>query len=155
MSRELQLITNTQQDVFLAAYRKTGLLQQSAKLAGLTKHDIEQYCKRNTAEAESFLLNLQDASDSWSDTIREEITRRAITGVEEAIYYKGMFVDNKTVYSDTLLVKMAESTLPEYKKQEVKDPGGITIQINTFTDGAQPTATIVEDITPIYVSDLE
>jgi uncharacterized protein with ParB-like and HNH nuclease domain len=148
MGRELQLITNTQQDIFLTAYRKTGLMQQSAKLAGLTKHDIEQYCKRNTAEAESFLLNLQDASDSWSDTIRKEITRRAITGVEKAIYYKGMFVD-------TLLVKMAESTLPEYKKAVEKETGGITIQINTFTDGATPVATIIEDITPTYVSDLE
>jgi hypothetical protein len=155
MGRELQLITNTQQDTFLAAYRKTGLMQQSAKLAGLTKHDIETYCKRNTAEAESFLLNLQDASDSWADTIREEITRRAVTGVDRDVFYKGMWVATEKVYSDTLLVKMAESTLPEYKKAVEKETGGITIQINTFTDGATPVATIVEDITPTYVSDLE
>jgi hypothetical protein len=153
MSRELQLITNTQQDVFLAAYRKTGLMQQSAKLAGLTKHDIETYCKRNTAEAESFLLNLQDASDSWSDVIREEISRRAIEGVDRDIYYKGMWVATEKVYSDTLLVKMAESTLPEYKKAVEKETGGIVIQINTFTDGAKPMDTI--DITPTYTSDLE
>jgi hypothetical protein len=48
---------------------------------------------------------------------------------------------------------MAESTLPEYKKAVEKETGGITIQINTFTDGAKPMDTI--DITPTYTSDLE
>jgi hypothetical protein len=155
MKRELQLITDSQQDVFLAAYRKTGLLQQSAKLAGLTKHDIERYTKGNTAEAECFALNLQDAADSWSDTLRAELSRRAIEGVEENVYYKGEWLETKRVYSDSLLTLMATSTLPEYKKAVEKETGGITIQINTFTDGATPVATVVEDITPLYKSDLE
>jgi hypothetical protein len=152
------LVTVTQQDIFLAEYRKTGLLQQAAKLAGLTKQDINAYCHKKTADAESFVLNMQDAADSWGDVIREELTRRAITGIDKDIYYKGEYVATEKVYSDALLIKMAESTLPEYKKQEVKDQGQITISINTFGPPDQQQAPFVVDITdikPTYVSDLE
>jgi hypothetical protein len=157
MARDLSLarITPTQQDAFLAVYRATGLFNKAAQAAGVTKGDIEAYCKGQTGDAENFMLNVQDAIGTWQDTLESEIVRRAVTGVQKAIYYKGEFVDFETVYSDTLLVKLAEAKLPDFKKQEVKDSGQIVIQINTFTDGATPVATIVEDITPLYVSDLE
>jgi hypothetical protein len=160
MSRDLSLarITPTQQDAFLAVYRATGLFNKAAQAAGVTKSDIEAYCKGQTGDAENFMLNVQDAIGTWQDTIESEITRRAITGIDRDIFYKGEWIATEKVYSDTLLVKLAEAKLPDFKKQEVKDSGGITIQINTFTDGAAPTATIVEDITdiqPTYVSDLE
>ena len=126
-SRELQRITPTQVDVFLSQYRKHGLMHRAAQAAGLTKHQISTYAKGKTPEAEQFALNLEAAAEEWGDTIRSEITRRAIDGVERDIYYKGMYVASEMVYSDTLLVKMAESTLPEYKKAVEKETGGIKI----------------------------
>jgi hypothetical protein len=100
------------------------------------------------------MLNVQDAIGTWQDTIESEITRRAITGIDRDIYYKGEWVATEKVYSDTLLVRLAEAKLPDFKKQEVKDPGGITIQINTFTDSTPPTV-IIDESTPTYISDLE
>jgi hypothetical protein len=143
----MELITQTQADIFLASYRKTGLLQKSARQAGLTKHDIEAYAKKQSAEGETFALNLQQAAEDWSDTIRAEITRRAIDGVDEDVFYKGEWIASKRVYSDTLLSKMAEAALPEYKKQAEQPQAAISIQINTFGDAPKSTV-VIEDITP-------
>ena len=155
MTRELTLITDAQIEVFLTAYRKTGLMQQSAKLAGLDKHQIDKYAAGKTAESENFALNLQDAAETWSDTIRSEITRRAIEGVDKDVYYKGTWVATEKVYSDGLLTKMAEATLPEYKKAAEQPQPNIVISINTFQpDAPTPTAMVV-DTTATFTSDLE
>lgn len=154
MTRDLTLITDSQIEVFLTAYRKTGLMQQSAKLAGLNKHDIDKYAAGKTAASENFALNLQDAAETWSDVIRSEITRRAIEGIDRDIYYKGQWVATEKQFSDPLLVKMAEATLPEYKKATEQPQPNITISINTFSE-TQPQ--LVVDVTPNqpYISDLE
>ena len=152
MARELTLITDSQIEVFLTAYRKTGLMQQSAKLAGLSKHDIDKYAAGKTAASENFALNLQDAAETWSDVIRSEITRRAIEGIDRDIYFKGRWIATEKVFSDPLLSKMAEATLPEYKKTADIQPPAISIHINTF----QPDApALVVDTTATYISDLE
>jgi hypothetical protein len=141
-----ELITQTQADIFLAAYRKTGLLQQSARQAGLTKHDIEAYTKKPTAEGETFALNLQQAAEDWSDTIRAELSRRAIDGIDEDVFYKGEWIATKRVYSDSLLTLMATATLPEYKKNQESQQGGVTIQINTFAD--KPPSIVIDEQLP-------
>lgn len=148
-----ELITTTQQDIFLQVYRETGLLQKAAKAAGTNKSSIDKYIKKQSAEAEVFALNLQDAADTWADVIRTEVTRRAIEGIPKGVYHKGVLVDTELVYSDTLLVKMMEATLPEYTKTPEANTGGVTIQINTFSD--KPTPEIVIDVTPTagYVND--
>lgn len=158
MARDVTLLalTPTQQDLFLSVYRETGLMQRAAKAAGTTKSQIEKFVQGKHAEAETFGLNLQDAADTWADTIRTEVTRRAITGIEKGVYHKGVLVDTEMVYSDTLLVKMMEATLPEYKKTPEAPTGGVTIMINTFSD--RPAPEVVIDVTPnqsTYISDLE
>ena len=152
MTREITLITESQVEVFLTAYRKTGLMQQSAKLAGLNKHSIDKYAAGKTAASENFALNLQDAAETWSDVIRTELTRRAIDGIDRDIYYKGEYVATEKVFSDPLLIKMAEATLPEYKKATEQQQPAITISINTFSE-KEPQ--LVVDVTPTYISDLE
>jgi hypothetical protein len=148
----LQAITPSQQDLFLQGYRAHGLFTKAAQAAGLTKSSIEKYCQAQTADAEQFQLNVQEAAAQWADTIEAEITRRAITGVEKAIYYKGQFVDTETVYSDTLLLKLAEVRNPDFAKAKDVAPPAISIHINTF----QPDApALVVDTTATYISDLE
>jgi hypothetical protein len=139
----MELITTTQQDLFLQHYRRTGLFQQAARAAGTTKQQIERYCKKESADAETFALNLQAANDDWADVVRKEVTRRAIDGVKEDIYFKGDVVGTKMVYSDTLLAKMSEALLPEYKKAAEQPQAAIQISINTFGDKA-PTVIIDE-----------
>jgi hypothetical protein len=146
MTRDLSLarITPTQQDMFLTVYRTTGLFNKAAQAAGTTKSEIEKYCQAKTADAETFQLNVQDAAAQWGEVIESEITRRAITGVQRAVYYKGEFVDWETVYSDTLLLKLAEAKLPEFKRQAEQPQAAISIQINTFSD--TPPTVIIDQL---------
>lgn len=154
MTRDLSLaaITPSQQDLFLQAYRTHGLFTKAAQAAGLTKSGIEKYCQAKTADAEQFQLNVQEAAAQWADTIEAEVTRRAITGVPKGIYHKGEWIADEIVYSDTLLLKLAEVRNPDFAKTKDVAPPAITIQINTF----QPDApSLVVDVTPTYISDLE
>lgn len=50
----------------------------------------------------------------WS-TLESEAHRRAVQGVEEAVYYQGEVVGYKTVYSDGLLMQMLKARVPAYK----------------------------------------
>lgn len=160
----LMAVTPTQQDVFLQVYRETGLMAQAAKAAGTTKSAIEKFVQGKHAEAEVFALNVQEAAAQWGDVIKAELTRRAITGVERAVWHKGQEVGSETVYSDTLLALMATNTLPEYKKVPEQTNAPVQIVINTFSDkpapeiviDVTPTATLDNDhINPLYRSDLE
>lgn len=146
----LQAITPSQQDLFLQAYRTHGLFTKAAQAAGLTKSSIEKYCQAKTADAEQFQINVQEAAAQWADTVEEEITRRAITGVTKGIYHKGEWVADEIVYSDTLLLRLAEVRNPDFAKSKDIAQPAITISINTF---AEPQ--LVVDITPTYISDLE
>jgi hypothetical protein len=158
MSRDLSLalVTPTQQDQFLTVYRQTGLWNKAARAAGTTKSEIQRYCESKTEDAETFLLNIQAASGDWADTIEAEMTRRAIEGVEKDVYYKGQVVGTEIVYSDTLLAKMADAHVPVYAKTKEQESGGISIQINTFTDQSPPQVIIeATPSAPQYISDLE
>jgi hypothetical protein len=148
----LQAITPSQQDLFLLAYRTHGLFTKAAQAAGVTKGQIEKYCQAQTADAEQFQINVQEAAAQWADTIEAEITRRAITGIDKDIYYKGEWIATEKQYSDTLLLKLAEVRNPDFAKAKDVAPPAITIQINTF----QPDApALVVDTTATYISDLE
>jgi hypothetical protein len=148
----LQAITPSQQDLFLQAYRTHGLFTKAAQAAGVTKGQIEKYCQAQTADAEQFQINVQEAAAQWADMIEAEITRRAITGIDKDIYYKGEWIATEKQYSDTLLLKLAEVRNPDFAKAKDVTPPAITIQINTF----QPDApALVVDTTATYISDLE
>ena len=155
MTRDLSLaaITPSQQDLFLQAYRTHGLFTKAAQAAGVTKSSIEKYCQAKTADAEQFQLNVEQAASQWADTIEAEITRRAITGIDRDLYYKGEYIATEKVYSDTLLLKLAEVRNPDFAKSKDIAQPNITIAINTFQPEATPT--LIVDVTPTYISDLE
>jgi hypothetical protein len=151
------LVTKTQQDLFLQSYRTHGLFTKASQVAGITKSQIEKYCQAQTADAEQFQLNVQEAAAQWADTIEAEVTRRAIDGVQKGIYYKGQWVADETVYSDSLLLKLIEVRNPDFAKAKDVAPPNIVISINTFQPDAQPpmpTAMVV-DTTATFISDLE
>ena len=153
MTRQLVAITEIQADLFIQAYRKTGLFAESARIAGTTKHQLQAYLKNKTAEAETLALNIEEAAAQFADIIEREMYRRAIDGVEEEVFHKGQVCGTKTVYSDTILMRLAEGNIEKYKKaQDVQAPA-ISVVINTFQPEATPT--LIVDVTPTYISDLE
>jgi hypothetical protein len=126
-------MTEQQQEIFLSTYRKTGALQKSCSAAGITKRSLEAFT--NSIKGEDFADAFQNALEEWQETIEAEISRRAIEGVDKGVYFKGVLMDTEKEYSDSLLIKMAESTIPKYsKKLEIDMKTPIQVVINRFTD---------------------
>lgn len=98
--------------------KNCGDLHAACRACGVSPHFVMTWM-RDDPEASKVLDEAQKVG--WLG-IETEIVRRAITGVDEAVYYKGFKVDTKKVYSDTLLVKLAEARVPAYKKGESSNP---------------------------------
>lgn len=108
-------------------------MQKSLKAAGINRKQLDAFIKKETADAEVFAINFEAAREEWQEVITAEITRRAITGVPRDIYHQGMVVGTETIYSDTLLARMAEAVVPEYsKKLAVSMDGPMHVVIKTF-----------------------
>jgi hypothetical protein len=86
---------------------------------------------------DDFAHELRTARGYGNETIRAEIARRAIEGVEEDVWHNGEVVGKRIVYSDRLLSKMADAFVPEFrdvKRVELtgKDGGAIQLLAGRF-----------------------
>lgn len=72
---------------------------------------------------------LKARREELSEQLRDEIKRRAIDGVDEPVFYQGVRMDTKKVYSDALLIAAAKANLPEYQQQE-KPQVTVNVQLN-------------------------
>ena len=99
------------QQRFLESFRVIGTISKAAVAAGVSRTTVYNWIRNDSVFQESF----EDAEEDVRDAIREEIHRRAIAGVDEPVYQRGMLVGHVRKYSDALLIKMAQARLPEYR----------------------------------------
>ncbi|MGZ3603296.1 MAG: hypothetical protein ACXVDF_25560, partial [Ktedonobacterales bacterium] len=66
---------------------------------------------------EEFRLAWEWAHQEANDTIRREISRRAIEGWDEPVYQGGKLVGYTRKYSDSLLTFLAKSRMPEFRER--------------------------------------
>lgn len=100
----------------LVAADKTLGTVKAARLAGLTGTRSE--IKALIDADEELVGELADARGRGPETIRAEIRRRAIEGVEEPVFHNGEQVAVVRKFSDRLLGLMAKALLPEYRDAE-------------------------------------
>lgn len=101
-------IRHSGQRAFLQAYSATGNLSVSAQAAGV--HRTLHYKWLNQERyAEAF----EQAQEVANDALEAEARRRAVTGVEEPVFYKGEVVGTIRKYSDRLLTVLLAATRPE------------------------------------------
>jgi hypothetical protein len=136
----------TQQAIFVSAYANSGSMLKAREASGLSAPQL----KRWLADADTdFALQIEQARDDFVSILETEAFRRAVEGVEKAIYHKGELVAHETVYSDTLLVKLLEGNSPKYsKKVEVAHTGGFSVEITQFSTIDSAAIDVVEDVTP-------
>lgn len=123
-SRFLELLHADPQTGTVKALREAGVEGSRGQIRRLLNEDPDL-----AAEA-------REARGYGDNTIRQEITRRAIEGVEEEVFGSlgsnagtGV-VGRRRVYSDRLLGMMAKAYLPEYReKVEVTGTGGQPIPV--------------------------
>lgn len=82
-----------------------------------------------------FKQEIEDALAEYQATIQMELHRRAIEGVDKGVYYNGEQIGTEKVYSDALLVKLADVHTPEYKEAKTKsNERGNTINVQIIKD---------------------
>ena len=129
------------QELFLSSLRDTGSLRKACAAAGVTRGAVLKYMEQDTGEAEEFKLNYEHAIGDFNDSLEEAAYKRAVTGVEEAVMGRdGKPLAYKTVFSDTLLVKLMEGNMPEKygKKLKLSSDVPFSVAVKQFAPPAQP-----------------
>ena len=104
------------QQRFLDSFRAIGNISKAAIAAGVSRKTVYNWLKNS----DDFRNRFEEAEEDVRDAIREEIHRRAIEGVDEPVYQRGLLVGHVRKYSDALLIKMAQARLPEYRSLVAK-----------------------------------
>jgi hypothetical protein len=121
---------------FLAELAKSGRVAYAAKAAGLDRSSVYKAAKANP----EFAQRWEDAEKAYVDVLVREAHRRAVEGVEEAVWYQGNECGKVRKYSDSLLTTMLKAAAPAEFRENA------TVKIGNDNDGAfrveeSPTAT--------------
>lgn len=114
---------------FLEEFAQGGIVTPALKVAGVSFPTLARWQEHD----EEFSLAYNLARKAADDRIRNEIKRRGLEGYEEPVFYQGEEVSRVRRYSDTLLIFLAKSRMPEFREQtKVEHSGTIS-----FTDLAR------------------
>lgn len=69
----------------------------------------------------SFKQEVDDALNEYQAELQMEMHRRAVEGIDKGIYHNGERIATEKVYSDSLLAKMVDTYIPEYKEVKQKE----------------------------------
>lgn len=118
------------QHAFLIAYRDVGNIRDAAQVAGIDRSTHYAWLRDDLDYRQRFATAESDAAD----LLEREARRRAVVGVEEAVYYKGQQVGAVRKYSDVLLIFLLKGLRPEkYRERyqhEHSGPGGGAIPVD-------------------------
>lgn len=121
-------------DHFMEILREVGLEAAACKQAG---YSLASYRKARK-EDEIFDEQVEEVLEQYYDSVEAEAHRRAVKGVEEAVYYQGGEIGTRTVYSDALMAKVLTARRPEVygdKKQITGANGGaLEFVVRNFDD---------------------
>lgn len=103
-----------------------GDLHGAARANGVSPYFITMWMKEDPVAAE----RMNEAQRIGRLGLESEAIRRAVEGVDEDVWYKGLIVGEKKSYSDSLLAKLLEANLQSYKKGEATTTFNGPTQIN-------------------------
>jgi hypothetical protein len=115
-----------QKQNFLTLYRKTGLLNVSAKGAATCTTTILATRKADP----DFDAAVNEALQDFREILEKEAFRRAVEGCPEDIIQKGECVGTRVVYSDRILELMLKRHIPAYRERQTVDmnvAGGVLV----------------------------
>ena len=116
---------NIWRPAFIEALRQTANVSGSALIVGRSRAAV--YAARDSSE--TFRRQWDDAIEDATDALELEARRRAFSGVEEPVYYKGQVVGGVRKYSDVLLIFLLKAHRPEKYRENVRVEGTLDIQV--------------------------
>ena len=113
---------------FIELLRETGNVTLAAQHAGQSRnqvHDVRQRSKR-------FAAQWDDALEEATDLLEAEARRRAFTGIDKPVFFKGEVVASIKKYSDPLLMFLLEAYDPQMFRDggKVEQPGAIDVGVD-------------------------
>jgi len=116
--RRSHTVTPQKKAEFLSALAETGQVQRAAQQVGFAPSIMYRHARTDPAFAQQWEATMQQAMDT---VLEPEAIRRAVAGVEKAVYYKGEQVGVEREYSDTLLIFL----LKGWKSDRYKDRSAV------------------------------
>lgn len=110
------------QDAFLEEYARLGCISGAAKAAEVGRRTHYDWLEADPEYRERF----EDAREEAADMLELEARRRAVSGVQEPVFYKGVRVATVRKYSDRLLEFLLKAARPaKYRERhEITGPEG-------------------------------
>ena len=113
---------------FIEVLRTTGNVTLAAQHAGQSRnqvHDVRQRSKR-------FAAQWDNALEEATDLLEAEARRRALTGIDKPVFYKGKVVGSTKKYSRPLLMFLLEAHRPEKFRDggKVEQPGATDVDVD-------------------------
>ena len=105
--------------IFLQALALGGNVTLAAQQAGIDRATAY----KNRARSREFTVAWEEALAEAVDRLEIEARRRAVTGVEEPVYYKGVVVGTVTKYSDAMLTLLLKAHRPEKFRERFEHTG--------------------------------
>jgi len=110
MSRQRKVINSEQsRQRFLDELARGASVGGAAKLSGSSERTLYRLRKADAKFAEAWA----EAYEAGTDALEAEAQRRAVEGVEEAVYYQGERCGTVRKYSDTLLIFLMKARDPK------------------------------------------
>jgi hypothetical protein len=119
-STKSTLKKQSNQSAFLEAFSLSGHVGNSALKAGIERTTV--YLWRNDEE---FEVKFEAARKQAISVLEDEAHRRAYTGVDEPVFFKGQQCGVVRKYSDTLLIVLLKANAPDkYRERMDLNPVG-------------------------------
>jgi hypothetical protein len=109
----------------------------ACKAAGVSVMFVDRWRKDDKEVDEA----LAEAERVGTQGLVSAAIERAVKGVKEDVYYKGIVVGEKTNYSDSLLTTLLKAKVPEFHK----DSEGGGVQVNVNVANVMPRANSYEE----------
>lgn len=123
---------------FLAAYRQVGNIARAAELSKVSRNSHYEWMEGDPEYPAKF----DEATQESIEKLETEARRRAVEGVEEAVWHNGERVGAVRKYSDTLLIFLLKGARPEKYRDNYILPAGagqvtnnVQINVESLTEG--------------------
>lgn len=150
------------QTLFLETFAKAANVTLACRSAGIERPTFYRWLEHDTP----FSIRYKWAEAEANDAIRGAIYRRAVQGIDKPLHHHGQMVTEEVIdpktgqkvrrpvtvreYSDTLLMFLAKSRMPEFKdKQQVELSGRDGAPIETHS-----TKTVEVDVSKLSTEQL-
>lgn len=142
--------------LYITALEACGLPHTAAKMAGVSLARVNKLAQ----ERDEFRFACEQAEERFVDSLEAEAIRRARDGVVEGVYHQGNRIDDKTVYSDTLMVQLLKGRRGRTfgDKKEVRMTGHVEVvlaPIAQFQPGLPAPAAPIDSTATLVNTALE